>query len=242
MESWLRRFIALATTLAVAGVLACGGSTSPTGPASTGGASTGSNSGGSNGGGSGGSGGTGSGGSGSDGATSPGTGSLSIRITDSPFSDAKALLVTFSEVNVHRADGDAWQTIPFVSGSSRTCDLKKLQGPTDVLGVGSLPAGHYTQVRLVVTSASLYFDNASGGAACAPSIAAPAGKSAPVDVPSGEVKLNHEFTITGSATTMLLDFDGDQSVKQTGSDNGNGKGNANTKYLMTPVIRVVSVQ
>jgi len=227
MESWLRRFIALATTLVVGGVLACGGTTNPTGPASTGGATTGGNSGGSNGGGSDG------------GATSPVTGSLSIRITDSPFSDAKALLVTFSEVNVHRTDGDAWQTIPFVSGSSRTCDLKKLQGPTDVLGVGSLPAGHYTQVRLVVTSASLYFDNASGGAACAPSIAAPAGKSAPVDVPSGEVKLNHEFAITGSATTMLLDFDGDQSVKQTG---GNGKGNANTKYMMTPVIRVVSVQ
>lgn len=235
LESWLRRFIALATILVVAGVLACGGTTNPTGPGTTGGPTTGNNSGGSNGG--------GSNGGGSDGGTtSPASGSLSIRITDSPFSDAKALLVTFSAVSVHRSDGDAWQTIPFVSGSSRTCDLKKLQGPTDVLGVGSLPAGHYTQVRLVVTSASLYFDNASGGAACAPSIAAPAGKSASVDVPSGEVKLNHEFTITGSATTMLLDFDGDQSVKQTGSDNGNGKGNGNTKYLMTPVIRVVSVQ
>ena len=233
LESWLRRLITLATTVVVAGVLACGG-TNPSGPGSTGGSTTGSNSGGSNGG--------GSNGGGSGGGTSPVSGSLSIRITDSPFSEAKALLVTFSEVNVHRADGDAWQTIPFVSGSSRTCDLKKLQGPTDVLGVGSLPAGHYTQVRLVVSSASLYFDNASSGAACAPSIAAPAGKSASVDVPSGEVKLNHEFTITGSATTMLLDFDGDQSVKQTGSDNGNGKGNGNTKYLMTPVIRIVSVQ
>ena len=235
VESWFRRFSALATTLVVAGVLACGGTTNPTGPGTTGGPTTGNNSGGSNGG--------GSNGGGSDGGTtSPASGSLSIRITDSPFSDAKALLVTFSAVSVHRSDGDAWQTIPFVSGSSRTCDLKKLQGPTDVLGVGSLPAGHYTQVRLVVTSASIYFDNASGGAACAPAIAAPAGKSASVDVPSGEVKLNHEFTITGSATTMLLDFDGDQSVKQTGSDNGNGKGNGNTKYLMTPVIRVVSVQ
>lgn len=229
VESWLRRSIAIATTFLVAGVLACGGTTSPTGPASTGGAT---------GGGSGGSSGGDSGGSGSPGANSPVTGSLAVRITDSPFSDAKALLVTFSEVNVHRTEGDAWQTIPFASGSRRTCDLKKLQGPTDVLGVGSLAAGHYTQVRLVVSSASLYFDNASSGAACAPSIAAPAGKNAPVDVPSGEVKLNHEFTITGSATTMLLDFDGDQSVKQT----GNGNGNASTKYLMTPVIRIVSVQ
>src|SRR5438067_11462216 len=109
---------------------------------------------------------------------------------------------------VHRADGAAWQTMPFASGvGTRTCDLKKLQGQTDVLGVGPLAADH-TQVRLVVSSANIYFDNASSGPACAPTIAAPAGKSAPVDVPSGEVKLNHEFTITASATTMLLDFDG----------------------------------
>jgi len=165
-------------------------------------------------------------------------GSLAIHITDSPFSDAKALLVTFSEVTVHRSDVDSWETIPFVSGSSRTCDLKKLTGPTDVLGVGSLPTGHYTQVRLVVSSASIYFDNASSGPACAPTIAAPAGKNAPVDVPSGEVKLNREFTVTSGGTTMLLDFDGDRSVKQTGSDNGHGV----TKYIMTPVIAVVSVQ
>jgi len=133
--------------------------------------------------------------------------------------------------------------MPFASGGgSRTCDLKKLQGRTDVLGVGPLTAGHYTQVRLVVASAAIYFDNQSSGPACAPAIAPPAGKSASVDVPSGEVKLNHEFTITSSASTMLLDFDGDRSIKQTGSDNGNGKGNSNTKYMMSPVIRIVSVQ
>src|SRR5207248_1996457 len=40
------------------------------------------------------------------------------------------------------------------------------------------------------------------------------------------------FTITASATTMLLDFDGDQSIKQT----GNGKGNGSTKYMMTPAV------
>jgi hypothetical protein len=248
VESWLRRFIAVATPLLIAGVLACGGTTNPTGASSTGGATTspgngsggGSNGSGSNGSGSNGSGSNGGSSGGS--SSSPATGSLAIRITDSPFTDAKALLVTFSEVNVHRSDVDSWQTVPFASGTSRTCDLKKLQGPTDVLGVGSLPAGHYTQVRLVVSSANIYFDNPSSGPACAPSIAAPAGKSASVDVPSGEVKLNHEFTITSGATTMLLDFDGDQSVKQTGSDNGNGKGNSNTKYLMTPVIRIVSVQ
>ena len=170
------------------------------------------------------------------GGTSSTMATVSVRLTDSPFSDAKALLVTFSDVSIHSADPGDWKTVPFASGTSRTCDLKRLNGATDVLGVGSLAAGHYTQIRLNVTSAALYFDNPSATGPCAPQIAAPAGRSAPVDVPSGEVKLNNEFTVTGSGTTITLDFDGDQSVRQTGNGNGNGK------YMMTPVIRVVSVQ
>jgi len=180
------------------------------------------------------------------GGTSSTTGTLSIRLTDSPFSDAKALLVTFSDVSVHMADPGDWKTVPFASGTSRTCDLKKLQGATDVLGIGSLAAGKYTQIRLNVTNAAIYFDNASSAGPCAATIAAPAGTSAPVEIPSGEVKLNNEFTLAGAGTTITLDFDGDQSVRQTGSGNGNGNGNGgskgNTKYMMSPVIRIVSVQ
>jgi hypothetical protein len=182
----------------------------------------------------------------SGGGTSSAIGSLSIHLTDSPFSDAKALLVTFREVSVHNADPGEWKTISFASGTMRTCDLKKLQGATGLLGVGSLPAGKYTQIRLNVLSAALYFDNASVGGPCAPQIAAPAGTSAPVEIPSGEIKLNNEFTLTSAGATITLDFDGDQSVRQTGSGNGNGNGNSqgrsNTKYMMVPVIRVVSVQ
>jgi hypothetical protein len=170
------------------------------------------------------------------GSTSSSTGTLAIHLTDSPFSDAKALLVTFSDVGVHRAEPGEWLTLPLAAGSSRTCDLKKLNGATDVLGVGSLPVGTYTQVRLNVSSVGIYFDAPSVGPACAPQIAPPAGLNVAVDIPSGEVKLNHEFTVTASATTMLLDFDGDQSIHQTGNGNKNGK------FMMSPVIRVVSVQ
>jgi len=180
------------------------------------------------------------------GGTSSTTGTLSIRLTDSPFSDAKALLVTFSDVSVHMADPGDWKTVPFAAGTSRTCDLKKLQGATDVLGIGSLAAGKYTQIRLNVTNAVIYFDNPSSAGPCAATIAAPAGASAPVEIPSGEVKLNNEFTLAGAGTTITLDFDGDQSVRQTGSGNGNGNGNGgskgNTKYMMSPVIRIVSIQ
>jgi Domain of unknown function (DUF4382) len=167
--------------------------------------------------------------------TSPSTASatLNIVLKDSPFTDAKALLVTFSEVSAHLTGGSFF-TLPFVSNASRrTCDLKKLQSAQDVLGTGPLQTGHYTEVRLVVASAMIYFDTASTGSPCASTIAAPAGRYAVVDVASGDLRLNREFDVTSTAaTTILLDFDGDQSVKQTG----------NGSYTMTPVITVLSVQ
>jgi len=166
--------------------------------------------------------------------SAPSAGStLNVMIKDSPYSDAKALLVTFSEVSAHVSGAGGFSVLPFSGGgTSRTCDLKKLTTAQDILGTGSLAAGHYTQIRLVVTSAVLYFDNASSGPACAPTIAAPAGKSASVTVNSGDVKLNREFDVTSSgATTILVDFDGDGSVRQEG----------NGSYSMSPVIAVVSV-
>jgi uncharacterized protein DUF4382 len=131
-----------------------------------------------------------------------------------------------------------------VSNAPRTCDLKKLNGPVDVLGVASLPAGKYTQIRLNVSTAAIYFDAPSTGPACAPSITPPGGAFEPVTIPSGEIKLNNEFTLAGAGTTITLDFDGDQSVRQTGGGNGRGNsgGTSSGKYMMSPVIRVVSVQ
>jgi hypothetical protein len=158
---------------------------------------------------------------------------LNVRLTDSPFSDAQALLVTFSEVSAHRSEA-SWTRLPFANGAtSRTCDLKKLQGADDVLGAGALEAGHYTMLRLVVSSATLHFDNPSTGPACAAAMTAPAGRSATVEVPSGEVRLNRQFDLTTSgATTILLDFDGDRSVRETG----------NGRFMLSPVISIVSVQ
>ena len=119
-------------------------------------------------------------------------------------------------------------------GTTRTCDLKKLQGAReDILGVGPLAAGHYTQVRLTVAAAKLYFDHESPGPACATTVPAPVGNSAPVEVSSGQVKLNRQFVVSdGGATTMLIDFDGGASVHELG----------NGRFRMTPVIAVVAVQ
>ena len=162
------------------------------------------------------------------------SGTVTVRIQDSPFAEAQAVLVTFSEVSAHKSGSGNFTKLPFVPESaSRTCDLKKLVGATDVLGTGPLSEGHYTQLRLTITSASLYFDEASAGPACAASMATPAGRSAPIEIPSGEVKLNREFDVsTANAMTITLDFDGDQSIRETG----------NGRFMMQPVISVVSVQ
>jgi hypothetical protein len=165
------------------------------------------------------------------------TGRFNVRITDSPFSDAKAVLVTFSDVSAHRpgGEGDGWAKVAFAdAATTRTCDLKKLEGAQDLLGVGTLTAGHYTQVRLTVTSARIFFANASTSTTpCAATIAAPEGASASLTIPSGEIKLNREFDVPeGGSTTMTLDFKGDASINQTG----------NGTYMMSPVISIVSVQ
>jgi len=159
-------------------------------------------------------------------------GNFNLRLRDTPFTDAKAVLVTFSSVRAHRSDSD-WTVVPFINAAtSRTCDLKKLETSEDILGSAALPAGHYTQVRLVVQSATLFFDNASTGSACASSIAPPAGASAPLDIPSGEVKLTRGFDVSAtSVMTMLIDFDGDGSIHATG----------NGRYMMSPVITILSV-
>jgi hypothetical protein len=161
-----------------------------------------------------------------------GSAQLSVRLTDSPYSDAKAVLVTFSNISAHRTDTD-WTPVPFAGGATtRTCDLKKLEGSEDVLGSVALPVGKYTMVKLTVDRAALYFDNPSVGPACAPTMAEPPGAMSALQIPSGEVKLNRPFDIVLAVPiTMLLDFDGDQSIHQTG----------NGTYMMNPVVSVVGV-
>ena len=216
MRSSHSRLHAAAAVSLIVGTLACGGgqtATSPTSP-SGGNASSGVN------------------------GSANGTATLAIHLTDSPFSDAMAFLITFSEVSVHSADTGAWTTLT----TNRTCDLKQLQaGGTDLLGATPFTVGgKYTQIRLMVSDATLYFEKPwSVGPCVSGTITPPEGASAPVKIPSGEVKLNQEFTVGAGTTSIVLDFDGDQSVHQTGSGNGNDHGHPG--YIMSPVIRVVSV-
>ena len=164
------------------------------------------------------------------------SGNLRVMITDSPYGDASAVHVTFRELQVHPAYGGDWLPVDFAgAAASRTCNLKKLEGPIDILGADSLTAGPYGQVRMVVAEAVIYFGGtATAEPACAAALAPPTGftSRAPLEIPSGEVKLNRQFELVGNGTTTIdLDFEGDKSITRTG----------NNRYRMTPVIAIKSV-
>jgi hypothetical protein len=155
-----------------------------------------------------------------------------MMIKDSPFQDAKALLITFNQVSVHKSDTPDGEWIKIGDGVERTCDLKHLESVNDLLATGPLGSGHYTQIRLQVSKAVVYFNEESGGPACQPTTTTNA-LHFDVTIPSGEVKLNRQFEITeGGTTTITVDFDGEKSVHLLPSGG----------YMMSPVISVVSVQ
>src|SRR5215510_12543946 len=82
-----------------------------------------------------------------------GSGSLRVMLKDTPFHDASAVLVTFDAVGAHQDTDADFTPLTFdPQAASRTCDLLRLQKDNafDLLGIGTLVAGHYRQVRLHV--------------------------------------------------------------------------------------------
>jgi hypothetical protein len=161
-------------------------------------------------------------------STSPGT--LNVRITDSPFGRAQAVLVTFSEVALLRTGG-GWTRLPFPDGGSTwTCDLKKLENDAeDLLGVGPLPLAEYTAIRVTIQNARVFADNPSRSPTpCARTIVDPAGNVHPMTVASREGTTDLTVRVTGSgAASILIDFDGEASVSQDSAGT----------YVLSPVIR-----
>jgi hypothetical protein len=166
-------------------------------------------------------------------APSTSASTVNVVIKDSPFTDAQAVLVTFAPVDAEVSAAD-FVPLPLVAATAtRTCDLKQIGKTPDVLATGALTAGHYIGLRLIVTSAVIYFDNPASGEPCASIISTPAGRSAAVAIPSGDVRISEPFDVsTISATTITLDFNGDASITQ----------NAGGAYIMNPVITVDSVK
>jgi hypothetical protein len=167
----------------------------------------------------------GGGGSGTPGpATTASTGTLSVALTDAPACGFDAVNVTVSKVRVNASasagDTDAGWTDITLSPARKINLLNLTNGVLDTLGQTPLPAGHYSQLRLVLDA------NAN---TVVPTGGAEQALVTPSATQSG-IKLVNEFDVkAGQQVDLVLDFDACKSVVTQ------GKG----RYLLKPVVKVV---
>jgi hypothetical protein len=143
------------------------------------------------------------------------SGILGVKLTDAP-ADFEAVYVTVDHVDVHRADesnesNSSWITVADVNG---TYDLLTLQdGNLTQIGVATIPAAKYTQMRL-------YLAAESNDTALHPygNYVVIDGNATELDVPSMFVRENHNFVMAPDGNmTMTIDFDADRSIHSTGN-------------------------
>lgn len=159
-----------------------------------------------------------------------GYGTLSVNLTDAPACGFDQVNVTVSKVRAHKiseagAADSAWSEI--VLSPARKIDLLALNnGILDKLGETSLPAGAYTQLRLVLEP--------NGGATpMANSVVPTGGVETALVTPSGTqsgIKLNGAFDVAeGASTELTLDFDACKSIVTRG----------NGSFGLKPVISII---
>jgi Domain of unknown function (DUF4382) len=173
----------------------------------------------------------GGGGGGGIGGTGAAPGTLRLAITDAPSCGYDAVNITIEKVRVHQnlnaADGDAgWSDI--VLNPARRIDLLTLSnGVLQELGQVSLPAGKYTQLRLVLA--------ANGAATPLANSVVPTGEAeTALTTPSAQqsgLKLNTDINVASDQVAdFVLDFDACKSVVKRGNSG---------QYNLKPVISVI---
>lgn len=114
---------------------------------------------------------------------------------------------------------DKWETLQ-LDDEGKSFDLFKLaSGEIDILGLTSLAAGKYTEIRLYIESANVVLDD---------------GQIVGLTIPGKNniVRIVRPFTITTGQTTVLkIDFNAQKSVIQAGN-----------KYLLKPVIARILIE
>ena len=175
------------------------------------------------------------------------TGTLKVYVTDARSrQEVTSIMVTVSEVQVHKAGTEQeqeqqqsatgnqtqeqeqegqtqqgqgeWISIN-IDDTARTFDLFDIEGIEQYLGQIDLEAGKYTQVRLVIESVQVEFDNS--------------GNLEDARIPSGELKIVQPFNIVrGETTALVIDFDADKMVTLTGSGD----------IIVKPVVKLTAKQ
>jgi len=164
-------------------------------------------------------------------------GSISVGLTDDPIKDLgiTEVWVTIDSISVHRSGGGWLDIVPNARISTPlTVNLLELRnGLTEDLGLDSLPADHYTQIRLLLGDTPEV--RPGDPHPFANYVVLDDDTAHELTIPSGHqsgIKLNHPFDIeTGVTYELVLDFDAASSIHLTGSG----------KYMMRPTIGVIEV-
>jgi hypothetical protein len=150
-------------------------------------------------------------------------------MTDAPACGFDAVNVTVNKVRVNgsanASDTDGGWTDITLTPAKKINLLNLTNGTLEALGQAALPAGHYSQLRLVL--------DANTGTGLANSVVPTGGTEQSLVTPSAVqsgIKLTNEFDVAnGQRVDLVLDFDACKSVVTQ------GKG----RYLLKPVVKVV---
>ena len=148
---------------------------------------------------------------------------FSLRVTDAPIDDAVKVVLTFTAIELMA--GDEASSVRFTYRSPRRIDLLQLYGANteSLLDKVPLPAGEYTEIRLLVSDEPL-----------ANFIEFRAGGIQELDIPSGSssgIKLKSSVSMLPERdSSYTIDFDLRKSIVMAG---------ASGRYLLKPVLRLV---
>lgn len=165
------------------------------------------------------------------------SGRLQVAMTDAAAPYA-SVVVSVKEIRVVPAGDETAETgpsLPLVAtlSPSRVIDVLTLQFAQTILAEASVPAGAYSQVRLVLDP-----NPATGDPVNYVTFPDAPTVKVPLTTPSGQqsgLKINGGFSVTaGDLTAIALDFDPNKAIVRAGNSG---------KYLLKPTgIRLVSME
>ena len=163
-------------------------------------------------------------GCGGGGSSDGSTGTLTANITDAKpviLGDPEEIWITFEEVLAHRSEG-GWISLPLPQ-TPLTINLRAFHDgeTTQLVTPVELASGKYTQIRFVISDAHMVITGVA--------------QSIDLDVPSGNLKTDKNFTfevVADTAVDITVDFDLSQSIVVTGDN----------QYKLKPVLHINETQ